>query len=191
MKKFTLVAVLCLTILFAFLFFDFGQPRQNTSDLVMQKLKELYSVDFMYINPITDQDGNIEYQYRPCDKNELIITASFRYAHDPLYIFPFIESVVFKDDMVECIQNYCVLNMWSSYDVYLSDSMHDIDELSDQILGCLNEIESMFEHYGIDKDLNVIYVPINLIYGNRTVYAEFSDFDRDQILSKILNVIQA
>lgn len=190
MKKFVLVTGVCLILLFVFLSPDSGQPSQNTSDIVMQKLTELYGVDFIYVNSSTAQDGGVEYQCHPCDKDELVVTASFQYAHDPLYIFPFSKRVVFIDDMVECIRNYCVLNTWDSYDVYLSENEYDIDKLTGQILSCLSEIEYMFEHYDIDKDLNVIYVPINLIYKNRTVHAEFSDFNSNQIKSKIIDAIQ-
>lgn len=98
--------------------------------------------------------------------------------------------MVFKDDMVECIQNYCVLNTWGSHDIQLSKSEHEIDELTNQVLSCLGEIEYMFEHYGIDKNLNTIYVPINLIYENRTVYTEFSNLNSNQIKSKIIDAIQ-
>lgn len=92
MKKSVLVTGLCLILLFAFLFPDSGQPSQNTSDTVLQKLTELYGVDFISVNSSTTQDGGVVYQCHPCDKDKLVVTASFQYAHDPLFIFPFVKK---------------------------------------------------------------------------------------------------
>lgn len=91
--------------------------------------------------------------------------------------------------MVECIRDFCILTTFNSYDIYISDNAYDYENLSDQILQCINLIERTFADYNIDKNLNNTYISLNLIYGNKMVNLEFTKKSQEEITSQIFDAL--
>lgn len=184
------VILICIVCFMPFLFNKSNQPKQNTFEIVAEKLKEKYDINFTYVTSLIDENGDISYQCYPNNNNNLIIEASYYYTRDPLYVFPFVKRVIFKDNMVECIRNFCILDTFGSNDIYISKKSYDYETLSEKILECINLIELMFYDYKIDEKLNSIYILLNFIYGNKTFTLEFTKESQEKIISQILDALQ-
>ncbi len=192
MKKIIILstAAICAVLLLFFLGKKPDQPAENDPSIVAEELREKYNADFIYLSSLTDEDGSTKYQYCLGDNKKLVVEAFYHYAHDPLFIFPFYKRAVFQDNMAESIRDFCILATFGSYDVHVPESPHNYERLSGEILECMDLIEKTFSNYNIDKNLNGIYISINLIYDGRTVESEFTPRPREEITSQIMDALR-
>lgn len=166
------------------------QPIQNTPEQVSRKLHSLYGVDFEYADSVSNSEGDVIHQFYSCIDRNLFVSASYRYAGDPFYIFPFVRRVVFQDDLVEQIRVYCIHRTFGSNKVHLLGDKNEVDDIVDLIVSCMKDIEYAFYTYNIDKSLNTIYISIDFLLDDGDVVSlEFSDSSRDKIESKVLHAL--
>ena len=165
-----------------------NQPLQNTPEQVLKKLQSLYDVDFKYVDSVSESEGSIIYRFYSCINPKFVVNASYCYAGDPYYIFPFARRIVFRDDLAKQIQDYYIHNTFREDLVYLSiDSM---DDVANSISLCINNIEAAFSRYNVDKNLNMISISIDFLLDNHDVVSlEFSDSNYEKIKSKMLYVL--
>ena len=160
MKKILLIFLCCITVLLlcCLTLTNYqNQPIQNTPEQVLKKLQSLYDV----------------------------VNASYCYAGDPYYIFPFARRIVFRDDLAKQIQDYYIHNTFREDLVYLS--IDSIDDVANSISLCINNIEAAFSRYNVDKNLNMVSISIDFLLDNYDVVSlEFSDSNHEKIKSKML-----